>query len=164
MKRAFVILALGILSTGIFAQTSKQYSLEYFDKLSVEKPFDVEIVPSDTPSVTIRVDDKYLDQVVVRQTGEMVEIGIKGTVNNIKVMEAVICMPEIHLLKLSGCAKVKAGGGTLKVKDAEMRISGASKLTDIAFEGDKIEMEISGASKIKCKADEYDLAMNVSGA
>lgn len=145
---------------------TQSYDLAGFSKLNVSSAFTVEVTQSERFKVEVTVDDSLLDRLDVRVTGDTLYIGLKSlTTTNLRgsaVMEAVVALPELTGLELSGASR-----GTLNGFDSgkafSATVSGASRLSGDITCGDA-RFDVSGASRLELSGAAKNLRVNASGA
>ena len=80
-----------------------------FTKLEVGYAFDVEISQGDSYAAKVTVDDNLTDYLKVEKRGDTLRIGLKSNRTYIKTtQQAVIVMPVLRQLKLSGASKANS--------------------------------------------------------
>ncbi|MFC2010808.1 head GIN domain-containing protein [Chloroflexota bacterium] len=159
-----------------------------FTYVEVEDTFDVEITQSESFSVTVSADESFADYVAVSREGNTLRIYLnpRHTFTDFtlqaRTLKARITMPALHGLHLSGASKgtitgfksphnlsVEVSGASslniddIEVDDAELEISGASKVSG-SMRADDAVIEASGASKIELKGSADDIVLRASGA
>jgi hypothetical protein len=159
-----------------------------FSRVNVEDTFNVEITQSDLFSVTISADDEFFDYVAVTKEGNTLRIHLnpRHTFTDFtlraRTLKAEITMPALRGLSLSGAStgtvrgfKLAAdfdldisGASSLDIRDvevgnAELQISGASKITG-NIKAEDVEYEVSGASQVELKGSAKNIILNASGA
>ncbi len=142
---------------------SKQYDFKYFNAVEATSSIDVRITPADTYSVTVSTHENIFDHLTVEQSGKTLKIHLPwGSFSNTDI-KAVITMPQLVKLDLSGASK----GNVQDFKstnDLELQVSGASQLNLINMEAANTTGEISGASKVSGQLNSQKVQLKVSGA
>ena len=116
-----------VRGSGVLAMQA--FALADFDELDISHTFEVDIRRSDTFSVSITVDDNFLEHLVVEKEGDTLRIGLERGISarGDVTLEARIELPELRRVSLSG----------------------ASRADLAAFPGDgRIDIEASGASSV----------------
>lgn len=143
---------------------TKSYDLAGFSKLNVSSAFTVEVTQSERFKVEVIVDDSLLDRLDVRVTGDTLYIGLKPgvTVRGPSIMSAVVTLPELTGLELSGASRGMISGFN---SDHALRAnaSGASHLSGDITCGDA-RLDVSGASRLELTGAAKNLRVNASGA
>ncbi len=139
---------------------------EFADFASVEvfNVFDVEIVQSDSFSVTIRADDNILELVNVSKNGETLSVRLRQglTISTGVTLEARITMPDLEALDLSGATSGTVSGFRSEGQ-IDIELSGASNL-DGDLEAGNIDFDVSGASRVTLEGSAAEATIVVSGA
>jgi len=155
-----------------------------FTGVSVGGAFDVEVMKSDSYSVSITADDNLFDYVEVSKTGYMLMIGLKWGYNyQFANLRAEIAIPELYELEFSGATHgavvgfgcshafvlVLSGASSLHVSnvsvgDVEVDVSGASYLDGNLTAGGDATFVASGESTVELVGEADYLVATVSGA
>jgi len=154
---------LGIVS-GSGELVKKELDNTGFNSVEVGNAFEIEVSQSDIYSIEITADDNIMDYIVVKQSGENLEIRLKSGYNyHSYTAIAKITMPELSGLSISG-----ASSGTVEEFDIEgnvdINVSGASSLTLSAMNADGIDIVVSGASGVNGNLTVDNADFEVSGA
>lgn len=122
---------------------TREYDLGGFTAVKASR-FKIEIVQSETYSVTVRADDKIIDRLVVRKSGDTLHLHAKPTFWTIGhiTLEATIGMPSLTAIELSGAASARI---------PEFRGIG------------RLDLEATGAAKIKGRLMAERIDVLVSG-
>jgi len=145
------------------------YDLSNFTRLDIQNAFDVQIVQSDTYSVTVTSSESLLDYLSVAQEGETVTIKLHPNhpftdfVLMKKVLKAKITMPVLRGLTLSGACKCSMTGFK-STSTLDLDVSGASNLKLNSIETGDTNLLISGDSGITGKLTAVNTKFDVSGA
>lgn len=139
------------------------YDFSNFDTLELSHAISVILVQSDTYRVAISCEDKYRDDVVVSQNNSTLKIRLKGrkSYKNIN-LSAVIHMPSVQKLEMSGASKVVFRD--YKDSDLELELSGASSVRGIIALSNTLTVDFSGASDIKLEGTVKNAEVEISGA
>ncbi|MFC1865830.1 head GIN domain-containing protein [Chloroflexota bacterium] len=136
------------LITGSGNLDTREFDYSDFNRLEVSSAFEVEIVQSASFAVSITTDDNIFEYIDIAKSGNTLNIRLKSGYNfRYFTIEAVILMPDITHLKLSG-----ATHGTVQdfsfSHDLAVELSGASSLIMTNIAAGRIDFEISGASRV----------------
>ena len=146
--------------------TTREYEFTDFNSLDVGSAFKVDISHSDTYSVQIIANESVYKNVNVNQSGNTLKIGLRwpGFFFNIHNynLKAIITMPELSKLTLSGATKGTVSGFQSS-NDCEVRLSGASDL-EIDMETGKFDSSISGSSEMTAHIKSSDTKIELSGS
>ena len=140
-----------------------------FTYVEVEGIFDIEIVKSDSFSITIRADSSFFDYVAVSQEGDVLKISLSPRhaftdfTLQARVLKAEITMPALHGLNLSGASKATVSGFSSS-EDFRLEVSGASSTNLNKIVAHNLYGEVSGASKVTGSINATDIRLEVSGA
>jgi hypothetical protein len=149
---------------GSGTQVSNDMEFKGFTKVEVSSAFQVEITRADAFRTRFMVDDNLVPYLRVKQHGETLEIGMKpGHSYNCSkgCLRAVIEMPDLRSLELSGATDAKVNG--FSSERLELELSGASSLRG-DFQAGKVEMDLSGASHLELTGNAGELDLDASGA
>ncbi len=148
--------------------TSRNYDYTGFTRVEVSSTFEMEIIQSDTWSITIEAQEKLFDNLNVKKSGDTLEINLKWGWGSwvsswgFKRAKARITMPYLEAVTLSGASSGTARGFRSN-RGAEIYVSGASSL-EIEMEAGAAKIEISGASHLTGSLQAASLAAEISGA
>ncbi len=165
--------------------TTRQYDFTDFTRVDVGGAFEVEIIRSDSFSVSVDAAEHQLDHIEVSRRGDTLTVGqewrLFGWRPSGSRPSARITMPLLTELKLHGASRGRVTGfdssesfrldlsgasrleGDLKVGDASLELSGASRF-DGELKAGKARLELSGASRLELSGAASDLALEASGA
>jgi hypothetical protein len=181
MKRALIpVLAITVLiammvlpgcdeSTPPGETITEKKNFTNFTYVEVGSAFEVDITRSDTYSVTISADESLFDYVEVSQQGTRLKIYLNPrhiftdfTLGN-KVLKAVITMPNLYGLDISGASNGDIAGFS-SISDFNLTVSGASTLDMSNISVGDVRFEVSGASRVSGNLTAADVNAEVSGA
>jgi hypothetical protein len=131
--------------------------------VEIAGPFNVEIVPSDSYSAILTVDDNIRDQVQVSTQGQRLTIRLQNVSfmgnNTLKVK---IGTPELRRLSISGACRATLQDFKSS-QDLSMTLSGASSLRG-SVQARNISIDPSGACQVGLSGAANDIRVNASGA
>lgn len=130
--------------TGAYAQEiiEKVYDYRNFSELDVSGAFSVEVTQGSSFKVTLMYPQELKDKIKCSLQGDELNLSTKGGSRFKGFPKAVIMMPELKGVELSG----------------------ASSITINDVQGEEMEVDISGASSFKGKLSYNSMKMEVSGA
>jgi len=156
-----------------------------FTRIEVGNAFSVEVIQSDSYSVSITADDNLFDGYIrVSQAGKTLKINLKPSITFEPVtLKAKVTMPGIRKLTLSMASKATitgfdssedleialSGASSLEMNDIttgdiQLDLSHASKVTgDVAASGD-VKFNLSAASKANLTGSAHNMVINASAA
>lgn len=168
---AIVIAALLITALAFFifyiptaSQKTQSFANTDFNALDISSAFTVNITQSNTYSITIIANQRILDQIEVKQNGNLLTIDVKpsailGSFN----AKAQISMPKLDNMTLSGATRGTATGFNSQ-NPFNAKLSGASSIQMINFQAANLSFDVSGASTLTAKGSANDLSATVTGA
>jgi hypothetical protein len=136
-----------------------------FTALDINHAFDVTVMQGDEYSVTIRVDDNFVDDLDIKVQGDALKIGFKSTFNTRMkdaTFEADITMPELSAIDVSSASRVKITGFSSSAPFLA-NVSSAGSLRGAIDAGDTT-LDVSSASSVELDGSGADLVVNASGA
>jgi hypothetical protein len=197
MKKAFFAVLAALLVMPLLAvgckrvdpgpSVSKNFDLTEFNKVEIGSAFEVELVPSDTWSISITAQETLFDHINVTKSGDKLEINLNWSWGTwvsswgFQRPKARITMPELAGLNLSGASKGTANGFRssnvtsiqvsgasqlqfdIQATSADIDISGASRI-DGSLKAGTIHAIVNGASRAKITGTADNLVLNGSGA
>ena len=167
---------------------TQNYNLSGFTRVNVRFAMDLEIVKSDTFSVSVSGGDSYIDDINVYLEGDRLVIGYK--LNFFSFFTApfnrahtIIAMPVLRELQVNGAAHATirgfdsdqdfglyvSGASHVEIRDfsaANMNweLSGASHIDGQIKLTGNCDIRVSGASRIFLKGNARDIMVDASGA
>lgn len=173
MKKIFLFMATMVaFSANIFAANiTKDVEVGNFTKIDVSYSFDITVVKSSEPSVTITIDEEYEPYLVVRVSHGVLFVGIDSArlpnrlsknMGN-KVFEAEIGVKELSGLSMSGATSFYSDE-VFEVLEFDGEFSGASNVKKLCVEAKEGDFDISGASKLNLNGVFDDCSLDASGA
>ena len=141
---------------------SQLYNHTDFTEIEIGSAFEVEVVPLDTFTVSISAQENLFDYVEVSQSGQVLKIGMKPLTFTNADLKAVITLPALSRLRLSGASQGTAKGFR-STGDFKLELSGASNL-DIDIEAGTAAIQLSGASELTGRLISAGAEMELSGA
>jgi hypothetical protein len=140
--------------------------LEDFDALDIGASFAVEVVAGDRFEVIVRASENVVDDVVVEVRGSTLHLGVDSSglfemVRDVE-LEAVITMPELVEVDLSGASSLRFTGFE-SGRDFRADVSGASSLDGALSAGDTA-VDASGASSVTLVGEGGNLRVDASGS
>jgi len=166
MKKAMILPLIAVLLTlgllvGCGPVRTQEFNFTGFTGVEVGWAFRVEIVQSDSYSVSITADENLFNFIQVSQEGETLKIGLTQPMP-FRTLKAEITMPDLYELSLSGATRGTVQGFSSS-HDFILGLSGASRLTGDITAGDA-QFTVSGASTIQLQGSADDMTVNASGA
>lgn len=150
-----VVSGSGNLETRTFDYTN-------FTKVEAQSGFHVEITRSSTYSIRVTVDDNIWEYLDVDKSGDTLVIRFTGNrLYSSVTKEAVITMPEIERIRLSGGSQGEVTGFSSS-NDFTAELSGGSGLEGTISTGNA-ELKMSGGSRISLTGSSKGLGIDSSG-
>ena len=150
--------------TGSGNLDTQEMDFSGFTRVEVGYAFEVEIVRSDSYTVSITADDNLFEYIQVSKEGETLKVGLKPAFRyTFTTLRAEITMPDLYELQLSGAAHGTVEGFSSS-HDFILDLSGASSLDMVDMSAGDIEFDISGASRVTGDITAGDADFDVSGA
>ena len=141
---------------------TQTYDYENFTGVEISNAFEFEITRADHFSVSVSTRENIVDRLDVVLSGKNLIVRLKpGSYNNVNT-KAVITMPALSRLIVSGASRGNASGFESSDR-LEIRVSGASQL-DLDIVAGKLNMSASGASVIAGNLSSQDTEITLSGA
>jgi hypothetical protein len=160
------------------------WEMDYTDfaRLEINSGFDAEITRADAYAIAITIDKALYEYLSINQRGNTLHIGLKsGYTYANAIRKAIITMPDLSKLELSGGSRATVSDFTVKhafdfvlsgasrvelqsisTGDAGFDLSGASRATgDISI--DKGDFSLSGVSTLELNGTGNEIKVNASG-
>jgi hypothetical protein len=170
--------------TGSGNLETREFNYSDFTRVEVGNAFEVEVIQSDSFSITITSDDNIFEYLNVAKSGETLRIWLKSGYRYTSCTSiAEITMPELHRLELSGATSGTivgfssahdfilelSGASSLDINnmaagDIRFNISGASNVTGSVTASGNAALDLSGASSVTLSGSANDLNADASGA
>ena len=165
-----VIISTLIITTGCAVITGsgevimREFDYGDFTRIEVGYAFNAEITQADSYLIKISLDDNLFEYLDIKKSGDTLRITMEpGNIYSKTQQRAVITLPDLDRLELSGASKAYVEGFTSS-HDLEIEISGASQVDISDVVSGNAFLEISGASKIEGTFTMKDAVFDVSGA
>lgn len=140
-----------------------KYDFKDFTKMSIGYGCETVIEKGSSYSVEVVVNQNLKEYLDVYQKGDEVVIRLKGMKNyNNLNFKAIITMPEIDALSLSGGSKVNLKGDFSTSSNLDLALSGGSELYG-HLKSNNTDMALSGGSKLKLSGGAEKLEVSASG-
>ena len=152
----------GIRGSGVLA--TQEFALADFDELDISHAFEVDICRSDTFSVSITVDDNFLEHLVVEKEGGTLRIGLERgfSARGDVTLEARIELPELRRVSLSGASRANLAAFSAEGR-IDIDVSGASSVAG-ELTADIVQIKLSGASSADLTGTAREASLRASGA
>jgi Putative auto-transporter adhesin, head GIN domain len=163
---ALIIAALAIflLYLPVVIEKTQSFTNTDFNALDISSAFNVNITQSNSYSITITANQRIMDQIEVKQNGNLLTIDVKpGSILGSFNAKAQITMPKLEKVTFSGATSGTAIGFNSD-EPLKAKISGASSLKLTDFQSADITVDVSGASSLTAKGSANNLSAIVSGA
>jgi hypothetical protein len=178
-------LAIGCSKVVIGSGEMVTWDMDYsdFTKIDAGSSFELTVTRSDNFTVRITIDKNLNEYLSVHQRGDTLNISLEsGAVYMGTRQEAVITLPDLRRLGLSGASKATVSGFTtthpvdyelsgasrmeatdMKAGDTSLNLSGASQATG-SMTMNKGDFSLSGASQIELQGSASEISIDGSGA
>ncbi len=117
-----------------------------FDEVAVSSVFHVTIEQGPTYSVAVTADEEVMQNVNVTTSGDRLNITLLMGDNNADTLEAMVTMPVLNRIDLSGVVSVRLDGFAQSHLMAD--VAGVSRLTGHDLDIDSLSAIISGVSQL----------------
>jgi hypothetical protein len=149
-------------TTGSGTIKATQYDLKDFDNIEISNSFLFEIKQASSYSVDVSCRENIATFLDVYVTGKTLVVRLKPGMLTNGDLKAVIGLPQIHRLQVSGACQGSIRGFKSS-NDLDLSVSGASQL-DTDIEASETSIEISGVSKLTGTLQLQKTRLSVSGA
>ena len=150
-------------------RADKEYSVHGFSEVRVSSAIEFEITQSEQYSVKATGHEKLLEHLKVEVSGQTLTLGFEhnpmawiGGLRPRGEVKAVVTMPELKRLVVSGASKGTARGFKSS-QDLNLELSGASQ-AEIGMETGTATVTISGAGRVTGELKAQDTSLTLSGA
>ncbi len=132
--------------TGSGTPVTETVSITGFTSVSAAMGFRVEITESSTFSVRVTVDNNVVDKLLVTKTGDTLSIALDPGAYTFMSLRAVVTMPNIEGLELSGGSRGSVSG-FVGLASLDLDLSGGSHVDADGSAGD-LTVDASGGSTL----------------
>jgi hypothetical protein len=148
---ALLLAALGLVTgckvvTGSGETVTWEMDYADFTKLDISSAFDVKITRADAFLVHITIDKVLNEYLSVDQRGDTLRIGLEPGTYLSTSQEAVITMPDLRRLELSGGSTASVSGFST-TKSVEYELSGGSRMELTDMRSGDASLDLSGGSR-----------------
>ncbi len=183
MKR-FITLIAAVLATALTlsareasdpmpAQTeTKEYHLSGFSGLDINFMYQVELTRSNRYLVTVECPDFLVPYLMVDVRDGNLRLSMNELPRDVRrrmdngnyKLHAIVHMPELNVVRMSGASKLEAVGEFTTRKVFRANLSGATNASGISIRAAEAEIECSGASKLFLKGEFEKVNASASGS
>ena len=173
MKRICLVFAAALLSFLVAdARTVKKtYDIDDFTGIRITNAFEVVLEHSDTYKVEIEISEEFLPFLLVKNRGGILELNFTKLPfdlkqkNRTKDVRAVISMPELTFIEMSGASKLICNDQFTNAMDKiSIDLSGGSLIKNLNLKSPEVVIELSGASKATMSVRAGDVDVNLKGS
>jgi hypothetical protein len=152
--------ACGVAQAG--PDTSELRGVSAFHALDIRTVIDVDVAIGSPGKVELRGPKEWLAKLETRVDDGTLTITMTGNQNNMPKLHAVITMPTLDGIHVSGVSRMHVA--TLAEKVLEVGVSGAATI-DLGGRADTLVVNLSGAGEIQARElATHDATVGVSGA
>lgn len=173
MKRTCVVLAAFLLSFLMAdARTvKKSYDIDDFTGIRVTSAFEVVLEHSKDYKVEIEISEEFLPFLLVKNRGGVLELNFTRLPfrlkqkNRSKVAQAVISMPDLTYIEMSGASKLISNDQfTNAMEKVTIDLKGGSEITNLNLKAPEVVIKLAGASKAVMSLRSGDVDAELAGA
>lgn len=125
---------------------TRDFFFSDFSEVKADDGFEVKIIYAASYNVTISADDNLFDSIQVSKKGDTLKLGLKRGDYIDTTAKAVIAMPHLRSLSLSGAARGSIADFNTRA-GINFNISGDSSLSSANMTVGDITLDVSDASK-----------------
>jgi hypothetical protein len=170
MNKRLVLLVLCLLLPGCGLKTvrgsgqlvARDYALSGFTRVEASHGFQVTLQQGEGYQVSVSVDDNLLDALQVVAEGDTLRIGLKPGTYYDTTARAIVVLPQLDSLKLTGSAKAILTGFRSS-SSCQFTLSGFST-ADGAVECGHAEFILSSKSTLRLVGSATDLVLQATGS
>lgn len=145
----------------------KNFNFKDFTSLEVSSFYKVYLTKGASFSISIEVENRYAENVVVSKTGSTLKIGMNKEVRKKKdeIYVARITMPVLKGVALSGVAELKTKDCfELSGEHFKVQLSGASEIDRLSVNAACLKIQMSGASEAEINGEFNEMKAVLSGS
>ena len=168
--------------------STKEFNLSGFSRISVKFAMEIEIVRSDSYSVSVSGNVVHVNNINMTQEGDRLAIGYNINLASIVAapffrIHTRIALPELRELNISGAARGSVKGfnspnefalcvsgasrldiSEMSIGDMKWDLSGASGIKGQIKAAGNVDIHVAGASRIDLKGSARDIIVDATGA
>ncbi|MBR5018488.1 MAG: DUF2807 domain-containing protein [Bacteroidales bacterium] len=173
MKKTCFILA-AILLTFFMADArtvKKVYEIDDFNGIKATSAFEVVLEHSDSFKVEIEITEDFLPFLLVKNRGGVLELSFTRLpfrlkqMNRKKVAQAVISLPELTSIELSGASTLSSNDQFSNAMNRfTIELKGGSEIKNLNVKAPEVDIILKGASKAMMSLRSGDVDVSLSGA
>ena len=173
MKKTVLALAVLLLASFVAdaATVKKSFKMDGFSGIQANDAFEVVVEHSDSYKIEVEITEEFLPYLVVKNRAGIVELSFSKLPmklkqkNRNKVAKAVIQLPELQYVGLSGASKLSSNDQfSSPMQSFTIELSGGSDITNLNIEAPDVKVDLSGASKAIVSFRSSDVKADLSGA
>jgi hypothetical protein len=128
---------------------TRSLSVTGFSRIQADTGFRITVIPDAVYSVSVTCDDNIVTYLVADEYSGTLRLGLQpGYSYSQVILSAVIHMPALTSLSLSGAAQARVDAGLSSVTSATVSLSGGSMASIAAYTCGPLTVDASGASTV----------------
>jgi hypothetical protein len=174
MKKTLFALAALLLSFFVADADNtvvKTFKMDGFSGIQADDAFEIIVEHSDSYKIEVELTEDFVPYLVVRNRAGILELGFSKLPLKLKqkdrkkVAKAIIKMPELHYVGLSGASTLKSNDEfTSPMQSFSIELSGGSDITNLNINAPDVTVKLSGASKAIVSFRSSDVKADLTGA
>jgi hypothetical protein len=143
-------------------RVTKTYSLDPYSQIMISGGYDINLVPSESREVILKVDENLVDEINIYVKGAKLIIESERLLDSPGGI--MIEVPAYHITELtsSGGSNIDCSD-PIESEDLKIELSGAGKI-ELKLDVEKVNVELSGAALIYLEGVAKRLDVEMSGA
>lgn len=173
MKKIVLALAALLLTFAVAEADTvkKSFKMDGFSGIQADDAFEIIVEQSDNYKIEIELTSEFVPYLVVKNRAGIVELSFSKLPmklkqkNRNKVAKAVIKLPELHYVGLTGASRLSSNDQfTSPMHSFSMDLSGGSEVSNLNIDAPDVDLKISGASKAVVSFRSSNVKAELSGA
>lgn len=174
MMRKIVLALTALLFTFAVAEADtvkKTIKMDGFSGIQADDAFEIIVEHSDSYKIEIELTSEFVPYLLVKNRAGIVELSFSKLPmklkqkNRSKVAKAVIKLPELHYVGLTGASTLSSNDQfTSPMHSFSMELSGGSEVSNLNIDAPDVDVKISGASRAVVSFRSSNVKAELAGA
>ncbi len=142
--------------------TEISYDFKTFQGIEAASVFDIKVIKSPTPVVKITIDKELASILDIQVENNVLKLKLRKGKHTVNVLKAVINMPELQSVNLSGSCNLRSDD-TFETEHFAATLSGSGNL-NLNLKSQSATLNLSGSGDVKLVAECKKMDLSTSGS